>query len=38
MREEDKYKQAYQLMMMFWDDINEENRKYLDEKLKELGL
>jgi len=33
-----KYKQAYDILMEYWDSLPEEEKPIIHEKLKELGL
>ena len=34
----DKYKEAYNILMDYFDELSEESRTEIDKKLKELGL
>ena len=37
-QEENKYKRAYHLLMMYYDSIADEEKEFIDKELKKLGL
>jgi len=38
MSELERYKEAYQLLMEYWDELSNESKKELDVKLKKVDL
>ena len=38
LRDKDKYKEAYNILMEYWDCLPDEEKPVVDKRLKEIGL